>query len=171
MTTPDDAARFRDPGNPYQDSEGRYRPLEMSDAALASPAYAAARASWTAANAKDRSGWLELWAPEGRIEDPVGPSFLDPAGEGHAGPDGLAEFWSKAVSTPDHIEFRFDRATAGGDSELLCTGTIRTHMGDQIMDAAGGVIYRVDAEGRMLSLRAFWEPDVAMATMRPASEG
>lgn len=155
--------------NPYLDADGQYQPLEMSDAAAASPAYAAARASWAAANAKDRSGWLGLWAPDGRIEDPVGPSFLDPSGGGHSGPEGLAEFWAKAVSTPDHIEFRFDRAIAGGD-ELLCTGTIRTHLGDQIMDAAGGVLYRVDADGRMLSLRAFWEPDVAMTTLRPANE-
>lgn len=158
------------PGNPYLDADGQYRPLEISENAAASPAYAAARASWAAANAKDRETWLGLWSPDGRIEDPVGPSFLDPAGDGHHGPEGLAEFWEKAVSTPDHIEFRFDRATAGGSDELLCTGTIRTHMGDQIMDAAGGVIYRVDQSGRMLSLRAFWEPDVAMATMRPESE-
>lgn len=172
MSNPDQdpSNRYRDANNPYQDASGNYRPLEMSDAALASSAYAAARASWAAANAKDRETWLSLWSPEGHIADPVGPSFLDPEGNGHHGPDGLAGFWEKAVSTPDHIEFRFDRATACGD-ELLCNGTIRTHMGDQIMDAAGGVLYRVDAEGRMLSLRAFWEPDVAMTTMRPASEG
>lgn len=155
--------------NPYLDDGGQYRPLEMSEAAAGSAAYAAARASWKAANAKDREGWLALWSPDGRIEDPVGPSFMDEEGNGHAGPDGLAEFWTKAVSTPDHIEFRFDRATACGD-ELLCTGTIRTHLGDQIMDAAGGVVYRVDDAGRMLSLRAFWETDLAMTTMRPAEE-
>lgn len=157
--------------NPYLDDGGEYRPLEMSDAAAASPTYAAARASWRAANAKDRDGWLALWSPDGRIEDPVGPSFLDPSGAGHHGPDGLAEFWAKAVSTPSHIEFRFDRAVLCGD-ELCCTGTIRTHLGEapdaQVMDAAGAVVYRVDGEGRMLSLRAFWEPDVAMTTLRPA---
>lgn len=170
MTATEGGSRYRNAANPYQDDDGLYRPVEMSEAAAASPAYAAARASWAAVNSRDRETWLGLWSPEGRIEDPVGPSFLDPSGGGHSGPDGLAEFWEKAVTTPDHIEFRFDRATACGD-ELLCTGTIRTHLGDQIMDAAGGVVYRVDASGRMLSLRAFWEPDVAMTTMRPASEG
>ena len=157
--------------SPYLDDDGEYRPLEMSDAAAASPAYAAARASWKAANAKDREGWLGLWNPEGRIEDPVGPSFLAPEGQGHAGPEGLAGFWETAVSTPSHIEFRFDRAVLCG-SELLCVGTIRTHLGSgedtQIMDAAGAVAYKVDDSGRMLSLRAFWEPDVAMTTLRPA---
>ena len=155
--------------NPYQDADGNYRPLEMSETASAHPAYAAARASWAAANAKARETWLSLWSTEGRIEDPVGPSFLDPVGNGHSGPEGLAEFWAKAVSTPDHMEFRFDRATAGGD-ELLCTGTIRTHINNQVMDAIGGVIYKVDGRGLMLSLRAFWEPDTAMTTLRPASE-
>lgn len=154
--------------NPYLDEGGEYRPLEMSEVAAASPAYAAARASWKAVNAKDREGWLALWSPSGRIEDPVGPSFLDPEGNGHSGPDGLAAFWEKAITTPDHIEFRFDRATSCGD-ELLCTGTIRTHLGDQIMDAAGAVIYKVD-DDKMVSLRAFWETDLAMTTLRPAEE-
>ena len=61
---------------PYQDDGGEYRPFEMSDAAAASPAYAAARASWKAANAKDREGWLGLWNPEGRIEDPLRVDYL-----------------------------------------------------------------------------------------------
>lgn len=161
---------YRNPENPYQDSDGLYRPIVMSEATAASAVYAAARASWAAANAKERETWLGLWNPDGRIEDPVGKSFLDPAGEGHHGPEGLASFWDNSITTPDHIEFRFDRAVALGD-EMMCVGTIRTHLGDQIMDAEGGAFYKVDAEGRMLALRAFWETDVAMATLRPASEG
>ena len=156
-------------GTSYTDSAGEYRPVAMSDAAAASPAYAAARASWRAVNSRDRAAWLALWSDDGSIEDPVGPSMFDPEGRGHHGSARLAEFWDKAVSTPDHIEFRFDRAIACGD-ELACTGTIRTHLGDQVMDAEGAVIYRVDGSGKMLSLRAFWESETALTTLRPISE-
>ena len=155
--------------SPYTDSAGDYRPVEMSGIARASPAYAAARASWRAVNNRDREAWLAGWSEEGHVEDPVGPSFFDPEGRGHHGHARLIEFWEKAVSNPDHIEFRFDRAIACGD-ELACTGTIRSHLGDQVMDAAGAVIYRVDDSGKMLSLRAFWETDLAMSTLRPAQE-
>lgn len=155
--------------NPYRDVDGNYHPLEMSELARASPAFAAARASWRAVNTRDREAWLGMWSADGHIEDPVGPSFFDPEGGGHHGPERLLEFWEKAVSTPDHIEFRFDRAIACGN-ELACTGTIRTHLGDQVMDAAGAVIYRVDDSGKMQSLRAFWETDLAMSTLRPTSE-
>lgn len=156
--------------NPYLDQTGQYRPLSMSDAALASPAYAAARRSWAASNAGDRDAWIAGWSPEGCIEDPVGPSMFDPEGIGHRGTERLLEFWEKAVATPDHIEFRFDRGIAAGD-ELLCTGTMRTHMGENIMEIDIAVNYRVDSNGRLVALRAFWEQDVAMATgLRPLTD-
>ena len=156
--------------NPYLDESGQYRPLEMSDAAAASPAYAAARRSWAATNAGDRDAWIAGWSPEGTIEDPVGPSMFDPEGIGHTGTERLLEFWEKAVATPDHIEFRFDRAIAVGD-ELLCIGTMRTHMGENLMEIDIAVDYRVDSDGRLVSLRAFWEQDVAMASgLRPMTD-
>ena len=155
--------------NPYLDESGHYRPRMLSPVAEAHPAYAAARRSWAATNAKRKSDWLANWAAEGCIEDPVGPSMFDPDGIGHRGADRLEEFWEKAVATPDHIEFRFDRALAAGD-ELLCTGTMRTHMGENLMDFPIAINYRVDSDGRMTALRAFWEQDEAMAKMRPLTD-
>ena len=155
-----------DPDSPYVDADGEYRPLRISDAAAASPAYAAARASWRAANAKDRDAWLANFAPDGSIEDPVGPSMFDPEGIGHHGPERRAEFWDKAVAMPDHIEFRLERALACGD-ELVCDGVLRTHMGENLMDADVVLHYRVDADGRVAAIRAYWELDAAMATLRP----
>ena len=131
------------------------------------PARAASQRSYSAVAKGDLEEWLTVYAEDAVIEDPVGPSMFDPEGVGHRGTDRLLEFWEKAVATPDHIEFRFDRAIAAGD-ELLCTGTMRTHMGSNIMEIDIAVDYRVDADGRLVSLRAFWEQDVAMATgLRP----
>ena len=99
----------------------------------------------------------------GRIGWNVVTSMFDAEGIGHTGTERLLEFWEKAVATPDHIEFRFDRGIAVGD-ELLCIGTMRTHMGENIMEIDIAVDYRVDPDGRLVSLRAFWEQDVAMAS-------
>src|SRR5699024_12822889 len=90
--------------------------------------YAAARRSWAATNAGDRDAWIAGWSPEGTIEDPVGPSMFDPEGVGHTGTERLLEFWEKAVATPAHIEFRFDRAIAAG-ADLPSTGPSPPHMG------------------------------------------
>ena len=74
------------------------------------------------------------------------------------------------MATPDHIEFRFDRGIAVGD-EILCIGTMRTHMGENIMEIDIAVDYRVDSDGRLVSLRAFWEQDVALASgLRPLTD-
>ena len=96
--------------------------------------------------------------------------MFDAEGVGHRGTERLLEFWEKAVATPDHIEFRFDRGIAAGD-ELLCIGTMRTHMGENIMDIDIAVDYRVDSDGRLVSLRAFWEQEVALTSgLRPLTD-
>ena len=47
------------------------------------PARDAAIASIRTVESGDREGWLALWHEDGCIEDPVGPSPLDEAGQGH----------------------------------------------------------------------------------------
>jgi len=32
---------------------------------------------------KDKARWLAMWAEDGIIEDPIGPTILDPDGKGH----------------------------------------------------------------------------------------
>ena len=39
--------------------------------------------------------WLALFTPNAVVEDPVGPSLLDPEGKGHHGHDGIAKFWDQ----------------------------------------------------------------------------
>jgi len=44
-------------------------------------------------------------------------------------------------------------------------------MGSSIMEIDIAVDYRVDAQGRLVNLRAFWEQDVAMASgLRPLTD-
>ncbi|MCM6772899.1 nuclear transport factor 2 family protein [Nocardia sp. CDC159] len=129
------------------------------------PARLAGRASQAAVRARDKQAWLDLFAPDGIVEDPIGPSVFDPEGRGHRGRAAIAAFWDRAIAPTESIEFVFDDSFACGD-EVAFTGLIRTRLGGHVIDAEGVFTYRVDAEGRIAALRAFWETDRAMATMK-----
>jgi len=92
------------------------------------------------------------------VEDPIGRSPLDPTGEGHRGIDAIAAFYDSTIA-PNQVRFRIERSHAAGD-EVANVGTITTTMPDGTVvhtDLVG--TYRVDAEGRLVSLRAYWEID------------
>src|SRR3712207_7847446 len=62
------------------------------------PARAASQRSYAAVAAGDLDRWLEVYAEDAVIEDPVGPSMFDPDGRGHYGHDGIRAFWEKAIA-------------------------------------------------------------------------
>jgi hypothetical protein len=131
------------------------------------PARVAGLASQAAARSKNKDAWLALFAPDGCVEDPVGPSGFDPEGKGHHGIEAISAFWDMAIAKTDSIEFLFDDSFACGN-EVVFTGTIRTSIGGSLIDADGVFTYKVNDEGKLLALRAFWEVDRAMTTARPA---
>ncbi|MEV0687586.1 nuclear transport factor 2 family protein [Nocardia sp. NPDC050378] len=131
------------------------------------PARDAGLASQAAVRAKDRAAWIALFAEDGIVEDPVGPSGFDPEGVGHRGHEAIGAFWDKAIANTDSIEFLFEDSFACGN-EIAFTGLIRTTMAGYLIDAEGVFTYKVDADGKIAALRAFWEVDRAMATSRKA---
>lgn len=132
------------------------------------PAREAALASYDAVCRKDKDAWLALFAPDGWIEDPVGSSPIDPSGAGHHGAQARAAFWDKTIQTVERFVFEITDSFAAGN-ECANTGVIHmTLAGGHVMDCEGVFVYRVDDEGRLLSLRAVWEFDRAMATLRQA---
>ncbi len=134
------------------------------------PARDASRRSMTAASVKDKHTWLSLFAPDARVEDPVGTSPLDPTGKGHHGAEAISAFWDNTIASVERLEFRIDDSFAAGD-EVANVGTITSFLPqNQRMDAEGVFVYRVDEEGRIVSLRAFWEVDRAMTTLGPAGD-
>ena len=48
--------------------------------------------SRAAVAAGDREGWLELFAEDAVVEDPIGPSPFDPEGKGHHGREAIDAF-------------------------------------------------------------------------------
>ncbi|MCK8672849.1 nuclear transport factor 2 family protein [Rhodococcus sp. HM1] len=129
------------------------------------PARVTARASQAAASARRKDEWLALFAEDGCVEDPVGPSGFDPEGKGHRGRDAISAFYDMTIANTEKLEFLIDDVLVCGD-ECVNIGTIRTTLAGTVIDAEGVFVYRTDGDGKIASLRAFWEVERAMKTAR-----
>ena len=104
----------------------------------------------------NRDAWLDLFAEDGMIADPVGVSPLDPEGDGHRGKAAIARFYDEFISM-GKVSFDYPRSYACAN-ECAFIGTVYTKIGAHPERASEGVfLYRVDDAGKILSLRAFWE--------------
>ena len=115
--------------------------------------------------AHDKDAWLAVFADDAIVEDPIGPSHFDPEGKGHRGKEAISAFWDKAIAPTDKIEFDFATTYQCGDEEANVGTIVITAAGYQVT-AEGVFTYRVDAEGKMAALRAYWEVDQATASAR-----
>jgi ketosteroid isomerase-like protein len=117
----------------------------------------------------EKEEWLSLFTADAVIEDPVGPSMFDPEGRGHHGRDGISAFWDLTIAKVDRFRFVIRDSHAAG-SEVANVGTITTFLpGGYRVDTDGVFVYRVDTAGLVVSMRAFWEIERAMATARKAT--
>ncbi|HCT78640.1 MAG TPA: ketosteroid isomerase [Micromonosporaceae bacterium] len=130
------------------------------------PARIAARRSREAVMRGAKDEWIALFAPDAVIEDPVGPSMFDAEGKGHHGHEGIAAFWDLAIALAERFEFQIDDSFANGD-EVANVGTISAFLpGGMRVDTEGVFVYRVGPDGLIKSMRAHWEPERALGTMR-----
>jgi steroid delta-isomerase len=151
---------------------------ETSDTAVAEPSYLdwrapsrtdhparnAALRSYDAVIRKDKEAWLANFAADGWIEDPVGPSIFDPDGNGHHGAEGRARFWDITIGTMSRFVFEIQDSFVSGD-ECANVGVIHTTSPNGWTASTAGVfVYRVDQDGKIVSLRAYWEMDRVVAT-------
>jgi len=129
------------------------------------PARTKAMESMSCVMSKERDAWLSLWAEDGWVEDPIGKRFIDPSGLGHHGPEGRAAFWD-ANMAPNSIVFALKDSFACGNECANVADITITLDGGATTTCEGVFAYRIDDEGKLLSLRAFWELDRMMATMK-----
>ena len=123
------------------------------------------QASMRAVKARDKDAWLALWHDDGCVEDPVGPSFLDPDGKGHRGKEAIGAFWDANIGSLESVDFEIADSFLAGD-EVANVGTIVLGLpGGSTGRCEGVFVYRVDDDGKLVSLRAFWEVDRMMATV------
>lgn len=134
--------------------------VTIDDSTLATEGDLSARAaslrSRAAVAAKDKAAWLALFTDDAVVQDPVGPSAFDETGEGHRGKDAISAFWDNVIA-PNSVAMRIEASYSGAD-EVANVVTITTSFDDGSKAIVPGVvIYRVDDNGLVVSLRAFWE--------------
>ncbi|WP_121254370.1 nuclear transport factor 2 family protein [Nocardioides ferulae] len=135
------------------------------------PARAASQRSYSAVAKGDLDEWLTVYAEDAVIEDPVGPSMFDPEGRGHRGHDGIRAFWELAIAPISSFRFVIHDSHANGNT-CANVGTITTSFSDgSEVDTDLVMVYTVHPDGRVASMRAYWEPERAMATMRRPDRG
>jgi len=130
------------------------------------PARDAAFRSYDAVIRKDKQAWLANFADDGWIEDPIGPSVFDPDGRGHHGAEARAHFWDITIGTMSRFVFEIHDSFVSGD-ECANVGVIHTTTENGWTASTEGVFtYRVNAEGKIVSLRAYWEMDRVLASAK-----
>lgn len=129
------------------------------------PVHLAGKRSREAAVARDKEAWLALFADDAIVEDPIGPSHFDPEGKGHRGKDAIAAFFDMAIA-PSALEFNFVDTFQCGNEEANVGNIVIVAHGYRVV-AEGVFTYRVNDEGKIVALRAYWELDRAAASARP----
>jgi hypothetical protein len=115
--------------------------------------------SMATTEAKDRDGWLALFADDAVVEDPVGPSFVDADGKGQRGKEAITAFYDNVISQSESLKFSIRQSIECGD-EVANIGELRiTLPGNQVGIVQLVNIYKVNSEGKLVSLRSFWEQD------------
>jgi len=129
------------------------------------PARRAAQRSMAAVAAGRKSDWISLFTRDALVEDPVGPSMLDPEGQGHRGHDGIERFWDSYVGSVSRYHFQVKDSFANGPCCANILTITMTLAGGATMTVDCVIIYTVNGDGLITSIRAHWEPDRAIATL------
>jgi len=82
-------------------------------------------------------------------------SGLDPTGEGHRGREAIARFWDTVIA-PGELRFDVRMRVPRGNECAVMTG-LENCFGGIRLESEMIVIYRIDANGKIVSLRAFWD--------------
>jgi steroid delta-isomerase len=110
-------------------------------------------------SATDREGWLECFAEDAWIEDPVGT-------ERREGLDAIGDFWDEAHAIPDSIELRLGDLRIIVGQEAAFTMEARPNLGGETytFDVIDHMSF--DAEGKITANRTFYD----VSTMRLAHD-
>lgn len=130
------------------------------------PARRMSQRSYDAVARKSKDEWLTLFAEDAVLEDPVGPSFFDPEGNGHHGHGGISAFWDMAIAPVAEFRFTIRDSFANGNA-CANIGTFSTRLEDgSLADTDLIATYRLNDAGLIKQMCAHWEVDRTMATVR-----
>ena len=105
--------------------------------------------------AKDKKNWLSLFADDAIVQDPIGVSPLDPEGEGHKGIEAIEKFYDTVIAN-GNIEFNILESIPCAN-ECANYAEIVNVVGDVKIETKMIVIYCINSNNKIQSLRAFWD--------------
>ena len=109
--------------------------------------------------ANDREGWLDLFAEDAWIEDPVGTPR-------RTGREEIGAFWDESNAVPDSIELRpLGIVTVIGD-EGIFNMQARATLGGAVFGVDIIDLMTFDEAGKIATMRAFFDP----TTMKPVED-
>jgi steroid delta-isomerase len=103
-----------------------------------------------------KSEWLDLFADDACVQDPVGKSPLDPTGNGHIGKTAIGNFWDMIIAAGD-IQFTIVSSHPAGDECANVVSMVNTLPGDVKMQLDMVVVYAANTDGKIISLKAYWD--------------
>ncbi len=105
-----------------------------------------------------------------RARGPGRPVDVRPRGQGHHGHAGISAFWEQAIAPIATFEFEINDSFANpGSNTCANIGRIRTSFADGSNTTTDLImVYVVNDDGRVSSMKAYWEPDRTMASFRHA---
>jgi ketosteroid isomerase-like protein len=128
------------------------------------PARTASIESMKRSMAGDAKGWLDLFAEDAVVQDPYGPSPMDPEGKGHVGKAAIEKFCAAYIK-PDTIRFEI-RQTLNGNGACVNVGTIFSKSPDGKMGWNEVInIYEVNEQGKITLLRSYWDFEANQKSM------
>jgi steroid delta-isomerase len=135
-------------------------PVDESAETVSTSPREVSKRSMAAIEGKDRQAWLALFADDAVVEDPIGPSMLDPEGLGKRGKEEIGKFFDEVIFPNDKIKFTIRDSYECG-SEVANVGTIDITFpgGSQIASVDLVSTYRINDDGLLIALRAYWEAD------------
>jgi steroid Delta-isomerase len=105
-----------------------------------------------------RDDWLALFADDGVVQDPVGISPFDPTGQGHRGKEAIGRFYDNIITAGGgNFDFEIHASYPCGDECANVWVGRSTGADGKVSETPMVTIYKVDAAGKILSLRAFWD--------------
>jgi len=108
---------------------------------------------------KDKDTWLNLFAEDAVVQDPIGKSPFDPEGTGHRGHAAISAFYDTVIASSEKIRFDIFSSNLAGD-EVADVGKIYTWLAGGTHVAIVHCVFtyrKVEGQDRLASLRAYWE--------------
>ena len=120
--------------------------------------------------AGDRESWLGLFAEDAFLANPVGRSPFDPKGEGFRGKAALKRYWDTVLGRTKLTIVVTQQLVS--DNACACVLRTTSDFGDgatTTMDQIG--IYEVNDDGKLVSVKVYWDWDALLAQVKELGLG